>query len=106
LSRPAAIVPPSSGIILPVSSSPAPHVSQSTPGNKNLESMCSSQKSTSEKRDRDALVKSSRGEPSLREITQATDPRLSPEELREKVKKIKKHRKHEHRTHYSHSSRI
>jgi hypothetical protein len=106
LSKPAAILPPSSRTILPASSSPASRASQSTPGNKTSELKPSSQKSTSKKRDRDIPVKSSRDEPSLREITQATDPRLPPAERREKIKKLKKQRRHEGGGRHSHSSGI
>jgi hypothetical protein len=103
-SKPAAILPPLSRTILPASSSPAPRASQSTPSNKTSELKPSSEKSTSKKRDRDTPVKSSRDEPSLREITQATDPRLPPEERREKITKLKKQRKHEDAGRHSQSS--
>jgi len=106
LSKPAAILPQSSRTILPASSPAAPRASQSTLGNKNSELKPSSEKPTSKKRDRDTPVKSSRDEPSRREITKATDPRLPPGERREKIKKLKKQRKHEDAGRHSHSSRI
>ena len=95
LSKQAAILPPSTRTVFPASSSPAPQVSQSTPGNKDSGSSQSSEESGSKNRDRDTPVKSFRDEPSLREIAQATDPRLPPEGRREKIKKLKKQRNYE-----------